>query len=162
MDLNQENLPVVCVTEKNVIRGRIRGRVEQEDSNPVLLEERPSRFEFVHLVNVTVLDHERRILRRVPHLALNKAYVVFFLEDDVGPQLDRVKAMIAIEDYEGAQAELERMLAVTAGDGEIFYLAGVVHHHSGNEERARECFSRALGMTLDEKLRAVIKRHLEP
>jgi hypothetical protein len=100
---------------------------------------------FVTLIEATILDHDHRIVKRVARLALNRRYIIYFMDDEMAPYLDRIKAMVSAEDYDGAQGELERLLS----------------QRLGNDERAKECLARALGLTVDEKLRTIIKRHLE-
>ncbi|MBI4860024.1 MAG: tetratricopeptide repeat protein [Candidatus Riflebacteria bacterium] len=163
MELNQENLAVICVTELGVIKGRIRVPVDESmpDGSHASGPGDGGGTVFLHLVDVTVFDHQKRILKRVPRLALNRRYIVYFVEDEMALELDRVKAMISGDDYEGALAELERLLSVMPREGELLYLAGVTYHRSGQEDKARDCFRRALELTLDEKLAGVIRRHLE-
>lgn len=162
MDLNQENLPVVCVSASATIRGRIRPRPRHDapEDGPVefLLPRDPS---YLALYNVTILDTERRVVKRVPELLVNLRHVHWVMEDDLAAQMDRIKELMAGEDPDAALSEMERLLAGTAHDGEIMYLAGIVYQNSGNDERAFDCFSRALQLTLDEKVRTVIKRHIE-
>src|SRR5688572_26426692 len=166
MDLNQENLPVVCVTERGSVRGRIRPRPRPvalaEADTPVIPElVLPPDPSFLALYDVTILDHERRVMKRLPELLVNLRHVVWVQEDDLAPQMDRIKQLLANEDTDAALADLERLLAVSAVDGEILYLAGVVYQHAGQDERAYDHYSRALQMTTDEKVRGVIKRHIE-
>jgi len=163
MELNQDGLAVICVTEQAVIKGRIRHRSEEgaTDDSPAGHSSRPAGLDFANLLDVTILDHDHRIVRKVSRLSLNKNFVVYFMEDEMASHLDRVKSMIGAEDYESAVGELERLLSIDGGDADVLYLAGVVNQRVGNEKRSRDYLARALGLTLDEKLRCVIKRHLE-
>ena len=162
MDLTQENLPVVCVSGQTTIRGRIRPRprTETPEDGPseVAMPRDPS---FLALYNVTILDPERRVVKRVPELLVNLRHVHWVIEDDLAPQMDRIKELMAGEDTDAAVSEMERLLTASAHDGEVLYLAGIVYQNGGNEEKAFDSFSRALTLTLDEKVRAVIKRHIE-
>lgn len=162
MDLNQENLPVVCVLAGHTIRGRIRPRprVEVSEDGPVEFP-LPRDPNYLALYNVTILDADRRVSKRVPELLVNLRHVHWVVEDDLAPQMDRIKSLMAGEDTDSALSELERLLTSSAQDGEVLYLAGIVYQTAGNEERAFDCFSRALQLTTDEKVRAVIKRHIE-
>jgi hypothetical protein len=162
MDLSTENLPVVCVNSNGRVRGRIRPRPRPEPTDEVTLEmPLPRDPLFLALYNVTILDVEHRVVKRVPELLVNLRHVHWVMEDDLAPQMDRIKALMAGEDSDAALSELERLLAVTTPDGELLYLAGIVYQNSGAEDRAFDCFSRALQLTLDEKVRSVIKRHIE-
>ena len=167
MDLSQENLPVVCVSGTATIRGRIRPkpRLDSPDDGTFtsggMELPQPRDPSFLALYNVTILDPERRVVKRVPEILINLRHVHWVLEDDLAPQMDRIKELMAGEDPDAALSELERLLAVTAADGEILYLAGIVYQNGGHDERAFDCFSRALQLTLDEKVRTVIKRHIE-
>lgn len=162
MDLNQENLPVVCVLAGSTIRGRIRPRPRPEPT-----DDGPTEFalprdpNYLALYNVTILDSDRRVLKRVPELLINLRHVHWVIEDDLAPQMDRIKSLMAGEDTDAALSELERLLTSNAQDGELLYLAGIVYQSAANEDKAFDCFSRALQLTLDEKLRTVIKRHIE-
>lgn len=146
-----------------MIRGRIRPRARPTAEIEAVVPEIvvPPDPSFLALYNVTILDSERRVLKRLPELLVNLRHVVWVQEDDLAPQMDRIKQLLASEDPEAALADLERLLTVTAADGELLYLAGVVYQHAGNDERAYDHYSRALQLTSDEKVRSVIKRHIE-
>ena len=162
MDLSQENLPVVCVCATGRVRGRIRPRPRPEPTDDQMIElPLPRDPLLLALYNVTILDTDHRVVKRVPELLVNLRHVHWVMEDDLAPQMDRIKALMAGEDTDAALSELERLISVTAADGELLYLAGIVYQNGGHEDRAFDCFSRALQLTLDEKMRSVIKRHIE-
>jgi Flp pilus assembly protein TadD len=163
MDLDQNGLAVVCVTREGIFRGRIRAHAGNAAGAGASSAQAAAgrAAEFVHLTSVTILDHQYRVLRRAGEASVNRAHVVYYMADDVTPHMDRIRALVAAEDVDAAQVEVERLLTVAGADGEVLYLAGVVHHHAGNEERARELLARALDATLDGNLRSVIQRHIE-
>jgi len=151
---------VLCVTENFRIRGRIRTvpPESEEGDSPTTV----SGLKFLTLEEVTLLDLEGRILRKTQKLALNPRYIVYWMEDDQAGIEARVKGLFDREDHEAAVAELRPLVSDDCADGDLHYLAGVAYSGLGLEADAQASYRKALERTVDPRLRAVIRRHLNP
>lgn len=59
-------------------------------------------------------------------------------------EIEQAKALLAQHKYKDAAAEIDRILQSQAGNGELWYLRGIVSLKMRNYDAAQECFERAL------------------
>lgn len=158
MELDREGFAIVCYTDRGIIRGRVvlPDAPEVAEAVQVAYDGPP----MLHLVEVSLLDWDCRVVRRAREMAVNKNAILFAHEDEQAADLARLKGMIANEDYDAAATEADRLLLTSQRDAELFYLAGLVFERFEGDTRAKECFQKALSLIVDDKFRAVVERHL--
>ncbi len=159
MELDKEGLPVLCYTACGVVRGRVTLLNPPEVSDAVQVDYGGPPF--LHLIDVTLIDSDHRVVLRTRQMAVNRNSIIFAHEDEVAADRARLKTLISSEDYDTASGEAERLLRTNPNDAELLYLSGLVFEGFEGDTRAADCFRRALDLILDAKFRAIVQGHLD-